>query len=210
MAKARTLVQRAGQILSRFGVDPHAAFAVPHASAPINGRLLLHDLASPINIGMILRVAETYRMPVAVFDPRGVVKGQALSTISDFACGALERLGVGHIEEEADLLRVLSTGRIVGTAIEPPTVPLPEFVFSRSDIILIGGEYDGLPPELLERTAVNVTIPMCDVWTPKPRSVSPIDPSRTKPVRSDGTPSLNAAMSAVILAYHAFRQIGVV
>jgi hypothetical protein len=67
------------------------AFAdqIPHPSQIGSGiRLLLWDIRSPINFGMLLRVAETYRVAVAAFGPE-----HALSTTTrDFACGALERV----------------------------------------------------------------------------------------------------------------------
>ena len=50
---------------------------------------LLYGLQSPINIGMILRVAETYRFHVAIYDPFCLLDHpDKLRTISDFSCGA--------------------------------------------------------------------------------------------------------------------------
>ena len=52
--------------------------------------LLLYGLQSPVNIGMILRAAEAFRFAVSILDQYGVLVDAAkLSTLQDFACGAL-------------------------------------------------------------------------------------------------------------------------
>ena len=62
--------------------------------------LLLVDLRSPINFGMCLRLAETFAMDVLVFDPSGLTADTGKrQTISDFACGALERKGFTQIAD---------------------------------------------------------------------------------------------------------------
>ncbi|MCI4644288.1 MAG: TrmH family RNA methyltransferase [Hyphomonadaceae bacterium] len=194
--------------MSTEAVAKHPALMAPTQDSQINGRLLLHDLRSPINIGMILRVAETFRFRVAIYDPSGVLDDPARSkTISDFACGALQRLGYARIGSAGELDALGRTGRLIGMTIEPPSVSLPEFDFRRSDIFTVGNEYDGLPADFVARCSLNVTIPMEDVWSPKPKSHSPIDPGRNRPVSNDGKPNLNAAMSAGILIYSAFQGL---
>jgi tRNA G18 (ribose-2'-O)-methylase SpoU len=187
------------------GLDQHPSLARPTFRDRVNGRLLLHDLRSPINMGMILRVAETYCFLVAIYDPSGVLSDTGKQkTVSDFACGALQRLGYGVVDGEAAMDALAKTGRLVGMTIEPPSVSLPDFAFEKNDIFAVGNEYDGLPEDFVARCAMNVTIPMEDVLSPKPKSNSPIDPSRTKAVSNEGKPNLNAAMSTGILAYAAF------
>ena len=57
---------------------------------------LLYGLQSPINIGMILRVAETYRFHVAIYDPFCLLDHpDKLRTISDFSCGGTVPTVVG-------------------------------------------------------------------------------------------------------------------
>ncbi len=47
---------------------------------------------------------------------------------------------------------------------------------------------------------------MAQVWTPKPRSISPIDPARVAPVTRDGEPNLNVAVAGAIICYAAYLQ----
>ena len=73
--------------------------------------LLLVGLQSPINIGMILRVAETYQFHVSVIDRFGVLADTAkLGVIGDFACGALARRGYQLVDGDSGLAR-LRAGR---------------------------------------------------------------------------------------------------
>ena len=177
----------------------------PARAASSGLTLLLYELQSPINIGMILRVAETYGVDVAILGSSGVL-GDASKrrTISDFACGALERKGFTALESEAMLAAWANGRRLVATSIDPRSVPLPEFRFEHGDVVILGNEYDGLPASLAERCSMSLHIPMADVWTPKPPSSSPIDPSRVAPVSHDGQPNLNVAMAGAIVCYGRF------
>lgn len=168
--------------------------------------LFLNNLQSPINIGMALRVAETYRTQVLAYDPSGVLADASKSkTISDFACGALQRCGVELIDDPEEVFT--RAGRVVATTIEDRSVALPDFEFHPSDIITIGNEYDGLPAAFTARAAAALRIPMADVFTPKPASHTPIDAARTAPVARDGKPNLNAATSAGIIVYTAWLAL---
>jgi tRNA G18 (ribose-2'-O)-methylase SpoU len=177
--------------------------APPHPSQIGSGiRLLLWDLRSPINFGMLLRVAETYRAPIAAFGTE-----HSLSpTARDFACGALERVGFTQIENVSSLETWQGKSRLVATSIEHGSESLPDFRFLPCDVIALGNEYDGLPAELESRADRKLRIPMADVWTPKPRSSSPIDPIRTAPVARDGSPNLNVAIAGAIICYAAHTQ----
>jgi tRNA G18 (ribose-2'-O)-methylase SpoU len=165
-------------------------------------RLLLWDIRSPINFGMLLRVAETYRAPIAAFG----MEHSLSATARDFACGALERAGYTEIENVSSLGTWQGKSRLVATSIERGAESLSDFRFVRGDVIALGNEYDGLPPELEGRADCKLRIPMTDVWTPKPRSSSPIDPTRTAPVARDGSPNLNVAMAGAIICYAAHIQ----
>ena len=61
-------------------------------------RILLVGVRSPINTGMILRVAETYEAEVALTGADDVLDDPArLQTIGDFSCGALARRGYARL-----------------------------------------------------------------------------------------------------------------
>jgi len=163
---------------------------------------LLYGLQSPVNIGMILRVAETYRFRVSIYDPHRVLDDAAkFATIKDFSCGAALRWGFRTVCNESELERLLTRHRLVSTSIEPRACPLPSYQFRAGDLFALGNEYDGLPDVLVERADTVLNIPMPSGWAPKPRSSNPIDPNRAAPVARDGQPSLNVAMTAGILCY---------
>ena len=175
--------------------------------APEAGGLefLLVGLQSPINIGMVLRVAETYQFRVSIYDPHAVLDDPTkFRTITDFACGAVTRWGFRTIRDAAELGGIVGGRRLVATSIEDKARSLADFQFRRGDLFALGNEYDGLPDDLVTRADAVVTIPMPNVWTPKPKSQNPIDPLRTTTVARDGQPNLNVAMSAGIICYAAF------
>lgn len=164
--------------------------------------LLLYELRSPINIGMILRVAETYGIRVEIAASQSILADtEKAKTISDFACGALQRKGYGEI---ASLPDTTQGRRLIATSIEDDSVELPAFNFRHGDIVLLGNEYDGLPAEVFRASTARLKIPMADVWTPKPQSHNPIDSQRAAPVSRDGMPNLNVAMAAGIICYQWF------
>jgi tRNA(Leu) C34 or U34 (ribose-2'-O)-methylase TrmL len=171
-----------------------------------NARLqvLLFDLQSAVNLGMILRVAETYKAAVHVFDRHRIFADRdRVKMVSDFACGALER-EPPHVADPCELAAICGSGRLIATTIEADAMPLPEFKWRAGDLVAFGNEYDGLPEEVLAQAATRLRIPMPQGYTPKPASYNPIDPARTAPVSRDGQPSLNVSISVGILVYSAY------
>ncbi|WP_137929176.1 TrmH family RNA methyltransferase [Mesorhizobium comanense] len=169
-------------------------------------RLCLWDLQSPINIGMILRTAEIYRVPVVIYDRRGVFGGSsALTTISDFACGALQRQPPSIYGDE-DLVREAVAGRLFATVITPDAQPLQQTMIGANDCVLVGNEYDGLPDRLLASVDTHLMIPMPPGYYPKPSSASPIDPARSHKNAQDGMPSLNVAVASAIIMFEVFAR----
>ena len=170
--------------------------------------LLLVGLQSPINIGMILRVAEAYRCGVSILDPHRVLDDRAkLEVIEDFSCGAFARRSFHRLADAAALAGWRAGRRLVVTSIEADAVALPAFAFRPGDIVALGNEYDGVSAELVAGADAGLRIPMPDVWMPKPPARHPIDPLRTAPVARDGTPNLNVAMAAGIVCYTAYLRL---
>jgi len=167
--------------------------------------LLLHSLQSPINTGMILRVAETYHFNVTIFDSYGILEDpEKLQTITDFACGAVERRGFRQIFDQTQLESFRRGRRLIGTSVEENAVPLSDHAFVRGDIIVLGNEYDGLPDDVVAASELVLQVPMPAGFAPKPVSRRPIDPGRAGHVARDGKPNLNVAMTAAIICYSAF------
>jgi tRNA G18 (ribose-2'-O)-methylase SpoU len=157
---------------------------------------------------MILRVAETFAARVSVYDPTGVF-GDATrrSTISDFACGALQRHPPRRVASLEGIVALRKGCRLIATTIEAGAVSLTDFVWRQGDLVAIGNEYDGLPEELVLKADVRLCIPLPDIPVPKPRSHTPIDPTRDHSVAREGTPNLNAAMATGIILYDAYRRL---
>ncbi|WP_350083761.1 TrmH family RNA methyltransferase [Hoeflea sp.] len=170
-------------------------------------RLFLCGVQSPINIGMMLRSAEIYGAGVCIWDRYGVLNDpEKLRTISDFACGALQRSPPSVTN---DWKSALGRGRCIATDIDPDCPAHVTFSWRRTDQILIGNEYDGIPLDILARATERVTIPMPAGHFPKPKSNSPIDPNRAGLPRASGKPSLNTAIAASVLLSTAYAVCGV-
>lgn len=168
--------------------------------------IVLCGLQSPVNIGMILRSAEAFETGVVIVDAFRVLQAsQARRTVSDFACGALERLSPPIRADYADLgdLR----GRLIAAVAEGRGAPLDGFDWRGDDIVLIGNEYDGIPPLVAERAEASVSIAMSRRRHPKPPSQQPIDPSRVTQIADPAAPALNAAVAASIVMSQAFATL---
>ena len=164
--------------------------------------LALVGLRSAINVGMILRVAETYCTQVIIVGSADLLGApDKMSTISDFSCGALQRKGYCTADSVAGIAANSKVKRLVAATIDRNAIPVDTFRFADGDAVLLGNEYDGLPQEVSASCHAFVRIPMADVWTPKPPSVNPIDPLRTTAVSNDGQPNLNVAIAAGIICY---------
>lgn len=167
--------------------------------------LLLYGLQSPINVGSVLRVSETFGISVDIWDEAGLFADPVKrDCIADFSCGAIDRGAfrlLGQCPEGT-----AETGRLIATSLAEDAVLLTEFHFLAGDRVAIGNEYDGLPKTFINAANLRLRIPMADVWTPKPVSRHPIDPSRAPRDTDDGAPVLSAAMAAGIIGYTAFIQ----
>lgn len=188
--------------------SPELAEGVPSNGYEALGlELLLYELQSPINIGTILRMAEVYRFKVSIVDRHGVFDDAGkLSTVSDFACGAISRRPPNLLKDPSALLRLRGGRRLVATSIGRRTSPLTTFHFLAGDLIVLGNEYDGLPDSIVAGADALLHVPTPAAWLPKARSHSPIDPARLAPVARDGQPSLNVAMTAGVLCYAAYAE----
>lgn len=167
-------------------------------------RLMLHGLQSAINIGSILRVAETFGVPVDIWDAHGLFAGdETLRWISDFSCGAYQRGAFTLLDAPPG---EGPGGRVIATCVTGAGAMLDDFVFEPDDRVAIGNEYDGLPAGFIEKADVRLCIPMPKSFTPKPPSSAPADPARAGFSTESGDPVLSAAMSAGIICYAAHAQ----
>lgn len=167
--------------------------------------IVLCGLQSPINIGMILRAAETFGNPVVLIDSFAVLSDPAKrSTISDFACGALDRQSPEIWDDYKGLDRLGK--RVISTAFDGAATPMTGFRWEYEDVLLVGNEYSGVPDLLAKRANASVRIAMPSGYFPKPPSNSPIDAKRVQQVADAGAPALNVAIAASVLMVDAFNR----
>lgn len=125
---------------------------------------------------------------IHVFDPWRLIRdryGKARSRqMRDISGGAFEKIEWIRVDEPSAFFRQFSA-RVVATVAETSATPLTEFVFQPDDLVVFGGESQGLPPEVVERAGARVTIPS-----------------------SGETQSLNVAVALGIVAFEAARQRG--
>ncbi len=167
-----------------------------------NATFLLADIQSPINIGQILRTCQAYRHPlVYVYDPRRVFEGHP-KEVHDFSCGAIDRLKLERVNDLSDFLDSYP-GRKIATYLHKDSIPLGQFEFQQHDLILFGNEYTGLDERIVNLCNEQLVINLPSGQMPKSPSNSPID-SGVSFIKSEGTPCLNVAASAAIIAYQLY------
>jgi tRNA (cytidine/uridine-2'-O-)-methyltransferase len=121
-------------------------------------RLALFQPDIPQNAGALLRLGACLGVPVDIIEPCGFVLGDR----------RLRRAGMDYLAA-AEMTRhqswpafVAAQGRearivLLTTA---GTVPYHRFAFAGDDIILLGRESAGVPPEIHEASDARLTIPM--------------------------------------------------
>lgn len=134
------------------------------------------------NVGTILRTAACFGAPAHIIEPCGFPFGDA----------ALKRAGMDYAER-ANVVRHASwslfrdaqaaAGRRIILLTTKGAVPLPQFMFTAEDVLLLGSESSGVPDLVHDSVAARVKIPM----------------------RSDFR-SLNVAVAAGIALSEALRQ----
>jgi tRNA G18 (ribose-2'-O)-methylase SpoU len=168
--------------------------------------ILLCGLQSPINCGMILRSAEAYGHTVTIHDSFGIFSDRQKSeTVSDFACGALQRHPPVMLDDLMEHLKS-AQARIIATAIAGDTHVAHSFKWRPDDIVLVGNEYDGLDSGLVDMSDCRVRIQMPPGHLPKPKSFQPIDRQRHKDVNNNGAPNLNTAVATSIICYLSYLR----
>ncbi|MFC7498194.1 tRNA (cytidine(34)-2'-O)-methyltransferase [Enterovirga sp. GCM10030262] len=142
-------------------------------------RIALYQPDQAGNVGTILRLAACLGVPVDIVEPCGFPWGDR----------ALKRAGMDYAEianvtrhESWDAFEAQATGRVVLLTTKGD-VPLPEARFRPDDILLLGSESAGAPPEVHERAALRIRLPQVP-----------------------GTRSLNLAVAAGIALGEALRQ----
>ena len=120
-------------------------------------RIALYQPDIPQNTGTILRMAVCFGIPVDIIEPCGFLFDDKL----------LKRAGMDYLPK-ADVTRHPSwehylqekpKGRLILMTTHG-SVPLPDFRFQATDILLFGRESCGVPQEVHDRADGRIVIPM--------------------------------------------------
>lgn len=139
------------------------------------------------NLCAIARTLEVLgHQAVYVFDPWRLIReryGKARARVMrDVSSGAFERLEWRRVDDAVGFLQAFP-GRVVATVADGSAPELTSFEFRGDDLLLFGGESQGLPDEVVGAAGAAVTIP------------------------SKGqTQSLNVSVAVAIVAFEAERQ----
>jgi Predicted rRNA methylase (SpoU class) len=145
-------------------------------------RLALFEPDIPQNTGALIRLGACFGVPIDIIEPCGFLWSEP----------KLKRAGMDYLGE-ADITRHASWARFRAARSDARLVLLTtkgavsylDFAFAPSDILLLGRESAGVPPEVHEAADARLLIPM-----------------RT------GLRSLNVAMAGAIVLSEALRQTG--
>lgn len=140
------------------------------------------------NLCAIARTLEVLgHREVHVFDPWRLIReryGRARSRVMrDVSAGAFERMQWRRVDDPVSFLGAFP-GRLVATVADAAAVALTAFAFRRDDLLLFGGESQGLPSEIVALAGATVTVP-----------------SRGQ------TQSLNLGVALAVVVFEADRQL---
>ena len=119
-------------------------------------RIALHQPDIAGNVGTLLRLAACMGVGVDLIEPMGFPwSDRALARAGmDYAAGADVRRHADWAAFEAGV-----TGRIV-LLTTAGAVPLPDAEFRANDVLLLGSESAGVPPDVHDRADLRVRVPM--------------------------------------------------
>ena len=143
--------------------------------------LVLYQPEIPQNVGTLMRFAACMGIPLDIIEPCGFL----------FTDKQLKRAGMDYLElattHRFSGWGAFCEGRSMRRVAITPFAPqlYTEFVFEPSDLLIMGQESSGFPPEIIEDCHETVAIPMVP-----------------------GRRSLNMALAAAIVTTEALRQTG--
>ena len=149
-------------------------------------RLVLFQPDIPQNLGAVIRLSACFQLPLEIIEPCGFPLTDAKAKRAALDYGA-EANVTRHVSWESFLTSdVARAGRLVLFTTKG-SVPLQDFTFAVTDLLMFGRESAGVPDEIAGAIPDRVRIPL-----------------------SPGARSLNVAMSAGIASFEAMRQLGAV
>jgi len=142
-------------------------------------RLALYEPDIPQNAGAILRLGACFGVAVDIIEPCGFVLDDR--RLKRAAMDYLARVEIARHASWA-AFRESRQGRLVLLSTKA-RLPYHRFAFARDDVLLLGRETAGVPPEVAEAVDASVLIPM-----------------------RPGLRSLNVALAAAMVLGEALRQ----
>lgn len=142
-------------------------------------RLALYEPEIPQNAGAILRLGACFGVAVDFIEPCGFVLDDR--RLKRAAMDYLARVDIVRHASWAGF-RQSGPGRLVLLSTKA-RLPYHRFAFARDDVLLLGRETAGVPPEVVEAVDASVLIPM-----------------------RPGLRSLNVALAAAVVLGEALRQ----
>jgi tRNA (cytidine/uridine-2'-O-)-methyltransferase len=149
-------------------------------------RLVLFQPDIPQNLGAMIRLSACFGLPLEIIEPCGfpLTDSRAKRAALDYGP---EAVVTRHSSWESfSNSAMVRAGRVVLFTTRG-SLPLQDFRFGESDLLMFGRESAGVPDDIAATIADRVRIPL-----------------------SAGARSLNVAMSAGIAAFEAMRQLGAV
>lgn len=144
--------------------------------------LLLVELRDPGNLGTLLRTAEASGMGGVILAGSSVDMTNPKTVRA--SAGAVMRLPIVDAPDLDELLDSLAAlGRKVAATVIDPTATAYDEVLLNDLVVALGSEAHGLPPVVMNRASVRLTIPL-----------------------AGPTESLNVAAAGAIIAFEALRQ----
>jgi len=145
-------------------------------------RLALYQPDIPQNAGALLRLASCFGVAVDIIEPCGFVLDDR--RLKRAAMDYLPRAEIARHQSWDAFLKDKTRGRLVLLSTKA-RLPYHRFAFAGDDILLLGRESAGVPPEVFDRVDEKLLIPM-----------------------RPGMRSLNVALAAALALGEALRQTG--
>lgn len=147
-------------------------------------RIALYQPEIAGNVGAILRLAACFSVPVDIIMPCGFAFSDAKLKRAAMDYGAAADV-TRHACFDDFAAACADRGRRIVLMTSKGATRLPDVLFQRQDVLLLGSESAGVPDDVRDRCALRVRIPM-----------------------AEGFRSLNIAVSTGIAVSEALRQTG--
>lgn len=144
-------------------------------------RIALHQPDIAGNVGTIIRTAACFGVAVDLIEPMGFAWGA-----KSLARAGMDYVTTADLTRHADwnaFLATVSTRIVLLTTLG--AIDLPDAIFAADDVLLLGSEGAGVPPDVHARADLRVRVPM-----------------------RAGFRSLNVAVAGAIVLGEALRQTG--